>query len=187
MASGAHRAAGIACSLMVAAGQVAGAEGPSEYEVKAAFLFHFSKYVEWPEGTFAGPADRIVICLMGENPFGNLLEEDVKNKKVNGRELEIRETKSDPGTAGCHIVFIAFSEQRRMEEILARLAEKPILTVSDGESLADRGVMLGLTLREGRVRFEVNLISAKRAGLRLSSQLLKVAVRLIGQSDQGAR
>jgi hypothetical protein len=187
MASGTHRAAGLACWLMVAASQVAVAEGPSEYEVKAAFLFNFSKYVEWPEGTFAGPADRIVICLLGENPFGNLLEEDVRDKKVNGRELLVRETKSVSGTAGCHIVFIALSEHRRMDEILGRLADQPVLTVSDGESIADRGVILGLTLREGRVRFEVNLMAAKRAELKLSSQLLKVAIRLIGQSDQGAR
>jgi hypothetical protein len=172
-----RRGFALACLLTFAAPRLA-AEGPSEYEVKAAFLFNFAKYVEWPEGTFAGPADRIVLCVLGENPFGTLLENVVKDKKVNGRELALRETKS---TAGCHVVFIAASERERLDEILGRLADRPVLTVSDAESVADRGVILGLTLRENRVRFEVNLIAARRAGVKLSSQLLKVAVRLIGQ------
>ncbi len=180
-------AAGIACALTVGTAQVAASEGPSEYEVKAAFLFNFAKYVEWPEGAFPGPADRIVICVLGENPFGTLLEDVVKDKKVNGRELAVRETRSISAAAGCHIVFIAFSEQSRLEEILRRLGDHPVLTVSDGGAVADRGVILGLTLSEDRVRFEVNLIAARRAGLKLSSQLLKVAIRLIGQGEEGAR
>jgi hypothetical protein len=180
-------AAGIACALTVGTAQVAASEGPSEYEVKAAFLFNFAKYVEWPEGAFPGPADRIVICVLGENPFGTLLEDVVKDKKANGRELAVRETRSISAAAGCHIVFIAFSEQSRLEEILRRLGDHPVLTVSDGGALADRGVILGLTLSEDRVRFEVNLIAARRAGLKLSSQLLKVAIRLIGQGEEGAR
>jgi hypothetical protein len=179
--------AALTCALAVAAPQVAASEGPSEYEVKAAFLFNFSKYVEWPEGTFAGPADRIVICTLGENPFGTLLEDDVKDKKVNGRELAVRETKSVSATAGCHIVFIASSEQGRLPEILGGLANHPVLTVSDVESVADRGVILGLTLKEKRIRIEANLLAARRAGLKLSSQLLKVAIRLIGQGDESAR
>jgi hypothetical protein len=179
--------AGLALVLAVAASQIAASDGASEYEVKAAFLFNFAKYVQWPEGTFAGPADRIVICVLGENPFGNLLEDIVKDKRVNGRELAVRETGSLSATAGCQVVFIAATERERVDEILRKLAAQPVLTVGDAESLTDRGVILGLTLREKRVRFEANLIAARRAGLKLSSQLLKIAARLIGQGDEGGK
>ena len=153
------------------------AAAPSEYEVKAAFLFNFSKFVEWPEGTFAGPGSPIAICVLGENPFGRLLEDAVRGKQVNGRELEVRQVATS--TAGCQIVFVAASESAK--EVFGKLSEEPVLTVSDAESAAERGAIIGLTLDENRVRFEVNLVAARKAGLKLSSQLLKVAVRLIGR------
>jgi hypothetical protein len=172
---------GLICTLMTT---VAAAEEPSEYEVKAAFLFNFSKFVEWPEGTFAGAADRITICVIGQDPFGTLLEDAVRDKTVNGREIAVQKTASASRVTGCHIVFVASSEQGRLDEILGRLADRPLLTVSDAESAAERGAIIGLTLADKRVRFEVNLNAARRAKLKLSSQLLKVAVRLIGQRDQ---
>jgi hypothetical protein len=173
---------GLICILITT---VAAAEEPSEYEVKAAFLFNFSKFVEWPEGTFAGAADRITICILGQDPFGTLLEDAVRDKRVNGREISIQKTASVSRVAGCHVVFIASSEQDRLDEILGRLVDRPLLTVSDAESGAERGAIIGLTVDDKRVRFEVNLNAARRARLKLSSQLLKVAVRLIGQREQG--
>jgi hypothetical protein len=179
--------AGLACALSVVRPVGAAPERASEYAIKAAFLFNFSKYVEWPEGAFTGPAAPIAICVLGVNPFGSLLREDVKDKRVNGRELVVREATLVSATVGCHIVFIASSERGRLDEILGALAQLPSLTVSDEESAADRGVILGLTLKEKTVRIEVNLIAARRAQLRLSSQLLKVAVRLIGQDEMSER
>ena len=154
------------------------AAGPSEYEVKAAFLFNFSKFVEWPEKAFAGPGSPIAICVLGENPFGTLLEDAVRGKQVNGRDLEVRDVTS---AAGCHVVFVGAAESARDAEVFARLADQPVLTVSDAETAAARGAIIGLTLEENRVRFEVNLVAARKAGVKLSSQLLKVAVRLIGR------
>jgi hypothetical protein len=161
------------------------AEAPSEYEVKAAFLFNFSKFVDWPEAAFEGADDPITICVLGVNPFGNVLAESVQGKKVNRREVAVREMTSLSGAGRCHVLFIASSEQARLEEILGRLANRPILTVSDVESVVDRGAIIGLTTEEKRVRFEVNMIAARKAGLKLSSQLLKVAIRLIGQFEPG--
>ena len=108
-----------------------------------------------------------------------------QGQRVNGREIAIQKTASVSKVAGCNILFIASSEQDRLDEILERLGDRPLLTVSDGESGAERGAIIGLTLDDKRVRFEVNLNAARRARLKLSSQLLKVAVRLIGQRDQG--
>lgn len=185
MAGGIKWAASLASSLMVATAHGATTGGPSRYEVTAAYLFNFSKFVEWPEGTFAEATDPITICVLGESPIGTLLGDTVKGKQVNGREILVREVSSISKTAGCHVIFLASSEQRRLDDALARLANRPVLTVGDARSAADRGAVIGLTLEERRVRFEVNMIAADRAGLKLSSQLLKVAVRLIGQHDQG--
>ena len=176
-------ATGLLCGLALA--QAARAEGPSEYEVKAAFLFNFSKFVDWPQTAFEEVGDPIVICVLGVNPFGNLLAQSVQGKKVNGREVVARELTSLSGVGRCHLLFIASSEQEKLEEILGRTANRPILTVSDVESVVDRGAIIGLTMEEKRVRFEVNLVAARKAGLKLSSQLLKVAIRLIGQFEPG--
>jgi hypothetical protein len=171
-----------ASALALIAPAVAASEAASEYEVKAAFLFNFAKYVAWPEGTFRASEDPIVICVLGGNPFGTLLESAIKDKKVNGRTLAIREPKSVSATEGCHIVFLASSERPRVAEVLAGLAVRPVLTISE-DPVAEPGPILGLTLKGKRVCFEVNLTAARRAGLKLSSQLLKVAVRLVGQVD----
>jgi hypothetical protein len=155
------------------------AEGSaSEYAVKAAFLYNFAKFVEWPPGTFAGASDSIAICVLGENPFGTLLEEAVRAKSVNGREIAVREVKTLSAGAGCHIVFLGAGS---LDEFLGALANRPVLTVSDAESAAERGAIIGLKLEENRVRFEINLLAARKAHLKLSSQLLKVAVRIFGQ------
>jgi len=153
------------------------AEGPSEYAVKAAFLYNFAKFVEWPEGTFSGAADPIALCVLNENPFGTLLEDAVRDKTVNGRQIAVREAKTLSAAARCHIVFLASGS---LDEHLRALVNQPILTVSDAESAVERGAIIGLKLEERRVRFEVNLVSARKARLKLSSQLLKIAVRLIG-------
>jgi hypothetical protein len=171
------------CGLALA--YAARGQAPSEYEVKAAFLFNFSKFVEWPAAAFEGADDPIVLCVLGTNPFGNMLSQAVQGKKVNGREVVARELASLSGVGRCHVLFIASSEEQRLEEILGRMANRPILTVSDVESVVDRGAIIGLTMEEKKVRFEVNLISSRKAGLKLSSQLLKVAVRLIGQFEPG--
>jgi hypothetical protein len=155
------------------------AEGSaSEYAVKAAFLYNFTKFVEWPPGTFVEASDPITLCVLGENPFGTLLEEAVRGKTVNGREIAVREAKTLSAAAGCHIVFLGSDS---LDESLGALANRPVLTVSDAESAAERGAIIGLKLEENRVRFEVNLNAARKARLKLSSQLLKVAVRLSGQ------
>jgi hypothetical protein len=170
----------LACALLLAPARAHAQEGAPEYAVKAAFLYNFSKFVEWPPSAFATAADPIVICVLGENPFGPLLADAVRGKKVSGREVAVREPRSVSEAAGCHVIFIA-SGDRRLDETLHELASQPVLTVSDADSAVERGAIIGLKMDERRVRFEINMIAARRAGLKLSSQLLKVAVRLIGQ------
>jgi hypothetical protein len=161
---------------------IAAAAGPSEYDVKAAFLFNFCKYVEWPESAFATPSEPISLCVLGENPFGSTLEDAVRSKTVNGRGLAVRSLASLSPDDRCHVVFVAASERSRLDNTIARLASHPVLTVTDIDSAAEHGTIIGLTTEENRVRFEVNLVAARQAGLKLGSQLLKVASRVIGQA-----
>jgi hypothetical protein len=166
----------LACLLLLAPAGGA-AESASEYAVKAAFLYNFAKFVEWPEGTFASRDDPIALCVLGENPFGTLLGDAVRDKTVSGRQIAVRESKAISALAHCHIVFLGSGS---LDESLAALASKPVLTVSEAQSAVERGAIIGFKLEERRVRFEVNLLAARKAHLKLSSQLLKVAVRLVG-------
>ena len=115
-----RRVSPLAFALLLVARGGSAAEGASEYEVKAAFLFNFTKFVEWPGTAFAGDSDPITICILGENPFGNLLEDVVRDKRVNGRQMAVQHAPSVSAAAGCQIVFIASSEQGRLGEILDR-------------------------------------------------------------------
>jgi hypothetical protein len=176
-------AARLTCGLAICVPLAAAPPDASEDEVKAAFVFNFSKFVEWPENAFATGADPITICIVGDSPFGPLLESTVKGKRVNGRGIVVREATSKPES--CHVVYIASSEQARLAQILNMVAKRPVLTVSDAEAGAERGAIIGLMIIDKRVRFEINMLSARQAGVKLSSQLLKVAIRRIGQRDQG--
>jgi hypothetical protein len=164
------------CALSLAAFAAA-----SEYDVKAAFVFNFSKFVEWPEGTFESATTPITLCILGDSPIGDPLVEAVRGKQVNGRDVVVHPVASLAGAAGCNLVFISASEQARLQGIFSELADQPVLTVSDAGAAAEHGAIIGLTLEENRVRFEVNLLAARKSGLRLGSQLLKVATRVIGR------
>jgi uncharacterized protein DUF4154 len=164
---------------MVALAGAASAAVESEDAVKAAFVYNFSKFVEWPESAFAGPTDPIDLCVVGDNAFAAVLKDTVRDKTVKGRQLAVRDVPLDDLDA-CRIIYIPASEQKHLQDILGHVNNLPILIVGDAASLAERGGMIGLTNEENRVHFEVNLTAARRAGLRLGSQLLKVASHVVG-------
>ena len=149
---------------------------PSEYKVKAIYLYNFGKFVQWPEARATreqpGP---FLICVLGKDPFGSLLESTIKGEDVNGMNLSAKRVSNAADTAGCRILFISSSEADRVGKILEELHSKPILTVSDIANFCDRGGMIQFELKEEKVRFAVNMTAAEKAGLTLSSQLVKVA------------
>lgn len=145
-----------------------------EYAVKAAYLYNFAKYVEWPSEVFARPDAPLAICIAGESPFGVALT-TLAGKKVGNHPVEVRSTSSSNDLEKCHIVFISRAEQTRSRTLLTRLGHLPILTVSDIEEFARGGGMIGLVEAEQRIRFDINLATARQANLKLSSQLLKLA------------
>jgi hypothetical protein len=144
---------------------------PGEYEIKAAFLLNFTKFIVWPASA-AEPGTPFSICIVGENPFGRTLDQLVEGETVNGRPIEIRTWPGSP-THSCQIMFAGKSDR----DVAALLSELPegVLTVGESDDFLKRGGMIALVVENRRVRFDVNARAAAQAGLRLSSRLLNVA------------
>jgi hypothetical protein len=167
--------AGVALSYPLAAPANNSGGAFSEYQVKAAFLYNFAKFVEWPEEAFSSPDAPLVIAVLGEDPFGTLLDETVRGEAVGGHKLEVRRIDRLEAAKGCHTLFISASEKSELPEILAAVKDSGALTVSDVEGFARRGGIISFRTVDGKVQFEINLETAKRERLKVSSRLLKLA------------
>jgi hypothetical protein len=152
-----------------------GAVAANEYQVKAVFLFNFSRFVEWPAAAFPSADAPFVVGIFGHDPFGADLDEVVKGERVNGRPIVVKRVNTAAEAAVCQMVFIHQSEERRLGDLLPALKDHSTLTVSDVPGSAQRGVMIRLITDKGRVRMRVNVESAKAAELTISSNLLRVA------------
>jgi hypothetical protein len=148
---------------------------PSEYEVKAAFLFHFASYVEWPpEGL--PPADQpFVVGVLGEGPLAGAVESTLRGKSSLGRPLTVRRLARAEDALHVQVLVVEDSMRDELGAVLRVLGDAPVLTVADLPRFAESGGMIEFVVRDRRVRFEVNLPRAQKAGLKLSSQLLKLA------------
>jgi hypothetical protein len=164
-----------AVALFATPGHGAAPRAPlPEYLVKAAFLYHFVEFVDWPEKSPL-PLTVITIGVLGRDPFGDLLDKAVLGKKAAGRTLVIRRFASIEALEPCEILFVSASEMPHLPALLARLHGAPVLTVGEGDKFARHGGMIGFFNEDNRVRLEINRASADEAGLRLSSKLLALA------------
>ena len=164
-------------------GLSAQAAAPREYQLKAVFLFNFAQFVEWPPQAFADAEAPLVIGVLGKDPFGAYLDETVRGERVNNRSLVVQRYGRVEDIDTCHILFISRSEGDRLEQILARLRGRSILTVSDGEDAALRGVMIRMIMVENKIRLRVNLEEAQAANLKISSKLLRPAEIVTSGND----
>jgi len=146
-----------------------------EYQVKAAYLFNFLKFVEFPTESFADPLAPIVVGVVGEDPFGNALPQVVIGKTVQGRDLVIHVYRAGEDLRGAHILFISSSEKKRIPMILSTLRGSSVLTVSDAAGFLDAGGMIQFLNENERVRFAINVDATSRAKLKMSSTLLSFA------------
>lgn len=159
----------------------ASAQAVSEYELKAAFLYNFAKFVEWPAAAFKDSNDPIRICVAGKNPFGRALENAVQGKLIEGRGLVVDEISDLRQATACHILFVGASERKRVLTILDTAAAGcGILSIGDIEGFAAQGGVANFKLEEGRVRFEINVAAAYQQHLRVSSKLLSLA-KIVGK------
>jgi hypothetical protein len=158
-------------------------EGLSEYQVKAAFIYNFVKFMEWPAEAFAAGNDPLRICVLGENPFGGELARTVEGKKINGRALTVKQFSDSRMAKGCHVLFVSASERGRAPQVLDALRDSSTLTVSETEEFIRMGGMIKFVLEDGKVRFEVNLRASEQARLKISAKLLSLARRVWSLSD----
>jgi hypothetical protein len=171
------RKVSIRLALIVLTASLALATGPAmdEYQVKAAFLFNFARFIEWPASAFKGAEEPISVCVIGKNPFGSALEDAVRGKTIGDRSFVVRQVSSAQEANPCHILFVEVSNQSQVRQLLGDLKGFSILTVGDTEDFAANGGVITFKLKDARVRFEIAVGAAERAKLRISSKLLSLA------------
>jgi hypothetical protein len=147
----------------------------TESKLKAAFLFNFVKFVEWPPESFAATNSPIAIGILGENPFGGDLAAIVRDKTINNRPIIIRTMPSLAEATNCHVLFIGASENGRIPEIISKLGTASILTVGDFNHFTEAGGMINFVRENNKIRFQINEAAAKNARLKISSKLLSLA------------
>jgi len=164
----------LAATLIAAPGISAGtgADVAPDVAVKAAFLFNFAKFVEWPALTAGAP---LLVCIVGNDRIASAFVETVRGQNISGHTLNVSTLQDSAMWKACHVLFIADGESRRSADGLDEIKSLPVLTVSDGKGFAAAGGIIELYVEGGRMRFAINLEAADRSGLHLSSRLLGLA------------
>ncbi len=152
-----------------------------EYQVKAAFLYHFAQLVEWPVNT-PQPADHAMLfCTVGDDPFQGELEATVAGKSIGSRVIRVRHLQRSENMQDCQIVFLGKGESHRIPSEMADLKKAPVLTIGETTGFLEAGGMVGFLTVEHKIRFAINLDAANAAGLRIGSRLLVLAQTVIGE------
>jgi len=172
-------ALGVATAAAMVCALPAAAQRPREYQVKAAYLYGFGRFVEWPAAAPSAADGAFVVCVLGEDPFGRLLDQAVEGGVVKNQPVSVRRIGRAEDGGGCDTLFVSASEQPRLPRILEVLDHRPVLTVGDSPDFAQHGGMIGFSVEGSRVRFTVNLDAAQGAGLMLQSELLRVAATVL--------
>ena len=163
--------------LLVAATVAFSAEPVSkEYQLKAAFVYNFAKFVEWPAQSFASADSPIIITILGRNPFGDELENTVRGRKINGHPIVVRLIQAASAARGTHLLFVSAAEDGRFGD-----PGNGVLTVGESASFAKQGGIIIFTPDEDKLRFEINAAAANQSGLKISAQLQKLASAIRGK------
>ncbi len=172
-------------TVLLAAFQAAAAtETAAEYDVKAAFLYNFTKFVEWPSWAFHDDRSTVRLCVLGEDPFGGSLQE-LAEGEVAGRRVTVLRARALGAPTGCQILFVSRSERERLPLILREVRDAPVLTVGDMQGFLEQGGIVNFIVEGSKVRFEISQEAAERAGIRISSRLLRLATRVVTSPRPG--
>jgi uncharacterized protein DUF4154 len=173
--------------LVLLPARTATADESLEYGVKAAFLYKFGFYVEWPATAFATPASPINLCIAGsEDPFGSALEKAGSGESVNGRSIIVRRIKIVERVSGCHILYIGVAQAHQSAQILDAVRGSNVLTVSDAGGSGSAGI-IDFVIVNNRVRFNIDDEAAAQNGLVISSKLMSLALNIKRRTTQGVR
>jgi hypothetical protein len=153
-----------------------------EYRIKAAFLYNFTLYTEWPPNAFDRPDSPLLLAVVGEDPFGSQLDAAVRGKTVNGRSIDVRRYERAADVPPCHLLFLSNAQAGNLPQVLRRFADLPLLIVGETEDFTRSGGTIRFFVEENKVRFEVNIDAALRAHVKFSSKLLSLA-RVVRDSN----
>lgn len=183
------RRASLACiavlALLACCGWRADAQVTREYDLKAVFLYNLASFVQWPKEAFSSPTASFVIGVVGDDPFGRVLEDVVSGEYLGNHPFEIKRYRRVGDIDACHVLFVSGSEARRIGSILAHVRGKPVLTVGDTPGFAEAGGMIGFTTEHEHLQLYVNAKAARACALDVSSKLLEVA-RVVGDTVAAA-
>jgi len=166
-------ALGLLVAALLAAPSTSHARLTHEYDLEAAFLFHFAQFVQWPPSALPEKNTPLTIGILGEDPFGKSLDEIVANESVAGHKLLVRRFQRISQADSCHILFVSSSEKGRLDQVLSRVKSRSVLTVGESKQFAQRSGMIGFVVADKRLRLAINLAAANEAGLTISSKLLR--------------
>jgi len=157
-----------------------GQEGVVEYRFKAVYLLNFLQFTSWPDSAFRDKDySPIIVGIMGNDPFGKILDETMLPEKIDNHPIVIKRLSSTKEIEKCHMLFVSRSEQKRLSQILQSVGDKPILTVSDIPDFAESGGIIQLYVQDNKLKFSINLNSLNSSGVQISSKLLRLAT-LVG-------
>jgi hypothetical protein len=154
---------------------IASAQSVPEHEVKAAYIFNFSKFIEWPADAFKSANAPINVGIVGDSSVASSLQRIVRNQTVEGRPITVRQVGRESNLVNYHIIFVGRSESDRARQIISGVQRHGILTIGDSPNFLREGGVINLFLEGNKLRFEINTLSAERSSLKISSKLLKLA------------
>ncbi len=169
--------------LLIGGLRSASAQSSKEYQVKAACLLNFVQFIEWPAAAFPEASTPITIGVLGDDPFGEILERTFQDETIQGRVLVVKRSRQIDDLKRCHLLFISKSEKQRVGEILADLRATNVVSVGEMDEFAQRGGIINFYIDSGKIRFEVNTDAARPAGIKIGAQLLKRA-RIVGSDPR---
>jgi hypothetical protein len=164
-----------ATAILALGGPANGQSGSVEYAVKAAYLFKFAPFVEWPASAFASPSSPITVCVGGADPFGAALDKSVAGQRIGDRPVTVRRLARVEGPSGCHILFVGSGRGQSQAEMLRSVRGAPVLTVAD-QGTGASGAIIQFVVRDNRVRFEIDANAAAAHRMTISSKLLSLAL-----------
>jgi uncharacterized protein DUF4154 len=174
---------GVLCVLLAAALPVTGQSSLHEYRSKANFLAQFPSFIDWPEDAFPSAQAPFAVCVVGAFSFGTSLAEITRGMSAHGRQIEIRWKHKDEELRNCQVLFVSRSEAKRYAQILQAVQGAGVLTVGETPDFLAAGGAVGFLFQEDKLQFEVNLVAANGAHLRISSRLLAIAKRVLNKPE----
>jgi len=169
----------VVLSLIIGSADVTAQVETSEYQIKAAFLYKFAAYVEWPAGSFSDGTSPLVFGVIGADPLADNLEQIVRDRRVQGRAILVRRLNADEPVTGLHVLFVGQSSSNMAEPLLFYAASMSVLTVTETASPRSSGSVINFEVIDDKVRFDVSLTLAQQGKLKISSRLLQVAYKVI--------